>query len=78
MNPRKRLRLKKIARQKTAQAVTQVKISLPTEVDLITDEEPAEVKTKPIKSPRVVAKEVDNTISKKKAIKTTKTTSKGE
>ena len=80
MNPRKRLMLKKKARQKAAQA----EVSLPTEVDLITEEEIVEAKPKPAYAPRVVAKEVDNTISKKrtqktiKTTKTTKTTSKGE
>tara|TARA_R100000008_G_scaffold86767_1_gene81471 strand:+ start:391 stop:645 length:255 start_codon:yes stop_codon:yes gene_type:complete len=84
MNPRKRLMLKKKARQKAAQANVQAEISLPTEVDLITEEEPVEAKTKTINAVKGVAvRETDNTISKKNAKKSIKakkikTTSKGE
>ena len=84
MNPRKRLMLKKKARQKAAQTNVQAEISLPTEVDLITEEEPVEAKTKTINAVKGVAvRETDNTISKKNAKKSIKakkikTTSKGE
>jgi hypothetical protein len=71
MNPRRRLLLKTRARKKAAQA----EISLPTEVDLITEEESVEVK--PAIAPRVAVTETDASKPKQKTKKTTKTTSKG-